>query len=64
MCSDDIRLPSSDPSDLFLFEQKRRVHADRTVSLDGMAYEVDAMLVGETVTLRYDPSRPREERRL
>jgi putative transposase len=64
MCSDDVRLPSSDPSDLFLFEQKRRVHADRTISLDGVAYEVDAMLVGETVTLRYDPARPREERRL
>lgn len=64
MCSDDVRLPASDPSDLFLFEQKRRVHADRTVSLDGVAYEVDAMLVGETVTLRYDPARPREDRRL
>jgi putative transposase len=64
MCSDEVRLPSSDPSDLFLFEQKRRVHADRTVSLDGVAYEVDALLVGETVTLRYDPARPREERSL
>ena len=63
-CSDDVRLPSSDPSDLFLFEQKRRVHADRTVSLDGVAYEVDAMLVGETVVLRYDPARPREQRSL
>ncbi len=64
MCSDEVRLPSSDPSDLFLFEQKRRVHADRTVSLDGVAYEVDALLVGETVTLRYDPARPPDERRL
>ena len=47
---------------MFLFEQKRRVQADRTVSLDGIAYEVDATLVGETVVLRYDPSRPREQR--
>jgi len=62
MCSDEVRLPTGDIADLFLFEQKRRVQADRTVSLDGVAYEVDAMLVGETVVLRYDPSRPREQR--
>lgn len=61
-CSDDVRLPEADTSDLFLFEQKRRVQTDRTVSLDGVAYEVDATLVGETVTLRYDPARPREQR--
>ena len=30
---------------------------DRTVSLRGVVYEVDASLVGETVTLRYDPAR-------
>lgn len=29
---------------------------DRTVSLNGLAYEVDASLVGETVTLRFDPA--------
>ena len=34
---------------------KRRVMKDRTVSLNGRLYEVDAVLVGETVTLRYDP---------
>ena len=28
------------------------------MSLDGVAYEVDAVLVGETVSLRYDPSKP------
>jgi putative transposase len=39
-----------------LFEAKRKVQKDRTVSLNGMLYEVDASLVGETVTLRYDPS--------
>ena len=44
-------------SDLFLFEQKRRVQKDRTVSLRGIVYEVDAALVGETVTLRFDPAR-------
>ena len=47
-----------DLDDLFLFEAKRRVMKDRTVSLDGRLYEVDALLVGHTVTLRYDPSVP------
>jgi transposase InsO family protein len=62
MSSDEVRLPSNDISDLFLFEQKRKVQADRTVSLDGVAYEVDATLVGQTVVLRYDPARVAEQR--
>jgi transposase InsO family protein len=59
MHSADVRLPGPDLDlrDLFLFEQKRRVHKDRTVSLDGVLYEVDAALVGEVVVLRYDPAR-------
>jgi transposase InsO family protein len=55
--SDEVRLPDADVAELFLFEQKRKVAKDRTVSLDGVLYEVDALLVGETVTLRYDPSK-------
>lgn len=55
--SDEVRLPSGDMADLFLFEQKRKVQKDRTVSLDGVLFEVDATLVGETVLLRYDTSR-------
>lgn len=43
---------------LFLFEAKRRVQRDRTVSLSGALFEVDAALVGESVMLRYDPSVP------
>ncbi len=43
---------------LFLFEVKRRVAKDRTVSLHGRLYEVEAGLVGETVALRYDPESP------
>ncbi len=31
---------------------------DRTVSLHGQLYEVDAVLVGETVILRHDPTAP------
>jgi len=59
MRSADLRLPGPDLDlrDLFLFEQKRRVHKDRTVSLDGVLYEVEAALVGEVVVLRYDPAR-------
>lgn len=60
MGADSVQLvePHVDLADLFLFEQKRKVQRDRTVSLHGVVYEVDASLVGETVTLRYDPSRP------
>jgi transposase InsO family protein len=50
--------PTLDLDDLFLFEEQRSVHNDRTVSLHGRVYEVDATLVGQRVTLRYDPSRP------
>lgn len=57
--ADEVRyLPASqDLDDLFLAEVKRVVQRDRTVSLDGLVYEVDASLVRETVTLRFDPSR-------
>ena len=48
----------ADLDDLFLFETKRRVQRDRTVSLNGTVFEVDAALVGETVTLRFDPAAP------
>jgi putative transposase len=48
--------PGMDLDDLFLFEAKRKVQKDRTVSLNGVLYEIDASLVGETVTLRYNPS--------
>jgi transposase InsO family protein len=60
MAAQEIRLvgPDCDLDELFLFEQKRVVQKDRTVSLHGVVYEVDASLVSETVTLRYDPSRP------
>ncbi|MFZ0791223.1 MAG: DDE-type integrase/transposase/recombinase [Chromatiaceae bacterium] len=50
--------PTVDLAELFLFEAKRKVQKDRTVSLNGVVYEVDAALVGETVTLRFDPAAP------
>jgi len=59
MSADTLRLPPADADldTLFLLEAKRRVQRDRTVSLRGVLYEVDATLVGETVTLRFDPAR-------
>jgi transposase InsO family protein len=60
MSSSDVRLVGQDCDldDLFLFEEKRKVQKDRTVSLHGVVYEVSAILVDETVVLRFDPSRP------
>ena len=62
LTGDAVRYPEAtlDLDDLFLFEAKRRVMKDRTVSLAGRLYEVDPLLVGETVVLRYDPSAPPE----
>ena len=57
-CADEVQYfnPSEDLETLFLCEAKRKVQKDRTVSLNGIVYEVDASLVGTTVTLRFDPS--------
>ena len=54
---EEVRYPDAgmDLDDLFLFEAKRKVMKDRTVSLNGRLYEADAVLVGQTVTVRYDP---------
>ncbi len=59
MSAAQVRLPGSlDLDALFLFETKRRVQRDRTVSLNGTLFEVDAALVNHTVTLRFDPGAP------
>jgi putative transposase len=60
MSAEQVRLhdPQIDLDALFLFEARRRVQRDRTVSLNGALFEVDAALIGETVTLRYDPGAP------
>lgn len=52
-----VTLPTQDLTALFLFEEKRKVQQDRTVSLHSVVFEVDAAFVGQTVTLRYDPAR-------
>lgn len=58
--ANEVRFPEPelDLDELFLCETSRRVQRDRTVSLNGVIYEVDAALVGEKVLLRYDPSAP------
>lgn len=58
--ADDVQLPGPelDLDEVFLFELTRKVHKDRTISLQGILYEIDASLVGQTVTVRFDPSRP------
>lgn len=59
MSAQDVQLPEAELDELFLFEEKRRVHRDRTISLRGVVFEVEATLVGETVSLRFDPERLR-----
>jgi transposase InsO family protein len=60
--SADVKLPDSDVGACFLFDGKRKVARDRTVTLDGVAFEVDAALVGQVIVLRYDPSRAPDKR--
>ena len=50
--------PQIDLDDLLLWEVKRQVRTDRTVSLNGNLYEAPAELVRQNVTLRYDPGAP------
>ena len=50
--------PGIDLERMFLFEASRKAAKARTVSLLGRVYEVDPVLQGQTVTLRYDPAAP------
>ena len=52
LASAGVRYPDAtlDLDEVFLFEATRVVHKDRTVSLNGRLYEVDAILVGQRVT--------------
>ena len=60
LCADQVKRfdLGLDLDALFLFATRRRVQRDRTVSLNGTVFEVDTALVGQTVTLRFDPSAP------
>jgi len=62
IAGDEVRYAQDlDVDALFLFEQKRKVRKDRTVSLEGVVYEVAADLVDKTVALRFEPE-PRARR--
>jgi len=50
--------PRVDLDEMLLMEAQRRVNQDRTISLNGKLFEVDASLMGKKVTLRFDPSKP------
>ena len=50
--------PGIDLETLFLMEVTRKVDKAHTVSLHTCIYEVNPALVGQTVTLRYDPEAP------
>ncbi len=60
LASAGVRYPDAtlELDEIFLFEARRLVHKDRTVSLNGRLYEVDPLLVGQRVVLRYDPGAP------
>ncbi len=60
--SEHVKMPGSDVGECFLFDQKRKVARDRTVTLDAVVFEVDAALVGQVVVLRYDPARAADKR--
>lgn len=60
--SEGVRMPDANVGELFLAEQRRRVQKDRTVTLDGVAFEVDAALIGEHVLLRFDPAKRPDKR--
>jgi len=63
--SDIIPLdPSIDLDRAFLHEITRKVYRDSTFTLDGVLYEVPSSLIGERITLRYDPNVPADRRRL
>lgn len=59
-CAQNVRLcePHVDLDDLFLYEAARKVMNDRTIRLNNRIYEVEPQLIGQTVTVRYDPQAP------
>jgi len=44
-----------DLDEVFLHEISRKIYKDNTFSLDGNLYEIPGILVGERITLKYDP---------
>ena len=60
-----VPLPAGvDLDRLLLHEARRKVYDDSTVTLDGVLYEVHSTLMGERISLRYDPALPPMRRRV
>ena len=56
--------PSIDLDHAFMHEITRKVYRDSTFTLNGVLYEVPSSLIGQRITLRYDPRVPAQRRRL
>jgi putative transposase len=54
--------PTVNLAEVFMHEDRRKVHKDSTLTLYGVLYEVDSTLIGEHVRLRYDPALPPRRR--
>ncbi|MCK5805104.1 MAG: DDE-type integrase/transposase/recombinase [Lentisphaeria bacterium] len=59
-----VRSAPDDVASFFRIEKRRKVAKDRTITLDGVLFEVDAALIGQTIILRYDASRAPNKRTL
>jgi len=56
--------PSLDYQRIFLHEVSRKVHKDSTITLEGLLYEVPSILIGERISVCYDPFLPPSGREL
>ena len=56
--------PTVDLEQVFRHQTSRKVHRDSTLTVDGVLFEVASTLIGERVTLRYDPRLSPHRRRL
>ena len=56
--------PTIDLDEAFRHEALRTVHRDGTITLDSVLFELPATIIGQRVTLRYDPQPPPRHRRL
>jgi transposase InsO family protein len=55
--------PTVNLEEIFLHQAPRKVHKDSTVTIDGTLFEVPSDLIGERITLYYDPHLSPERRR-
>jgi len=56
--------PTVDIEQVFRHEVSRKVHRDSTITLEGVLFEVPSTLIGERISLTYDPHLGAQRRRL